>query len=47
MVVAEHPDLDLDSVDELLDEHLLVVLERELDRLLELDLVMCLRDADG
>ena len=27
--VAEHADLDLGPVDELLDEHLLVVLERE------------------
>jgi hypothetical protein len=45
-VVPEHAHLDLDPADELLDEHLLVVLERERDGLLELALVVRLRDPD-
>ena len=44
--VAEHADLDLGPVDELLDEHLLVVPEGELDGRPELVLVVHLRDAD-
>jgi hypothetical protein len=36
VAVPEHADLDLDPVDELLDEHLLVVGEGERDRGLEL-----------
>ena len=45
-LVAEHAALDLDAVDELLDEHLLVVLERELDRGAQLVVVARLRDPD-
>ena len=44
--VAEHADLDLGPLDELLDEHLLVVPEGELDRRRELLLGVHLRDAD-
>ena len=36
VAVAEHAALDLDAGDELLDQHLLVVLERELDRVVQL-----------
>ena len=32
VAVAEHPALDLDAVDELLDQHLVVVPARERDR---------------
>jgi serine/threonine-protein kinase len=45
LLVAEHAALDLDAVDELLDEHLLVVLERDRDR--DGELPRCaLRDPD-
>ena len=47
VAVAEHADLDLDPGDELLDEHLLVVLERELDRRAQLVCVVRLADPDG
>jgi hypothetical protein len=43
----EHAALDLHPVDELLDEHLLVVTARERDRGGELRVVAHLRDADG
>ena len=46
LVVPEHAALDLDAVDELLDEHLLVVLESELDRCGQLFLRGDLRDPD-
>ena len=45
--VAEHAALDLDPRDELLDEHLLVVPEPELNRRREAALVVHLRDPDG
>ena len=45
--VAEHAYLDLRARDELLDEHLLVVPESELDRRLQLVLAVHLGDADG
>ena len=47
LLVAEHAALDLDAVHELLDEHLLVVDERELDRRRELLFREHLGDADG
>src|SRR5207249_3022962 len=46
LTVAEHADLDFDSVEEFLDEDLVVVSEGELDRGSELGLVMRLRDPD-
>src|SRR5581483_6216138 len=45
--VSEHAHLDLDPRDEPLDEHLLVVLEGERDRGLQLVVVVRLRDADA
>ena len=45
--VAEHAALDLLAVDELLDQHLLVVLPRQRDRRLELLGAPHLRDPDG
>ena len=45
--VPEHADLDLDARDELLDEHLLVVLERQRTPVLQLGVVVRLRDADA
>jgi len=44
--VAQDAAFDLHPVDELLDEHLLVVAARERDRGSELRLVVHLRDAD-
>ncbi len=46
LAVSEHADLDLDPVDELLDEHLLVVAEGECDRRFELGGVVGFRDPD-
>ena len=46
LAVAEHADLDLDAGDELLDQHLLVVAEGELDRGAQLVVVVRLRDPD-
>src|SRR4051812_46143467 len=46
LLVAEHAALDLDTFDELLDQHLLVVLEGERDGRRQLLLVVGLRDPD-
>ena len=47
VAVAENPALDLDAVDAFLDQHLVVVATRQLDRSDELLVTAHLRDADG